>query len=299
MALALETRPYGDTGEQVTVIGLGGVFLNKHSFNDGVATVHRALELGVTYFDTSPGYARGMSQAILGEALAERPEKYMLATKLGYMRSASRYRSYEALRAQLDENLRLLRRDSVDTLQVHESDRHYWWTDGTPPDRSVPLDPDYDFAGATVMDVLRDAKEEGLCRFTGVTGNTAEGVALVLGNVNVDVCLTAFNYNLLRRGARREIFPLARASKVTVVLGGVVRITREMEDHVEKLNSVQRDSSLSHVELTIRYLLADSGFSTIMVGAAKPAEIEESVTAAEKGPLPADLHQTIERLGLP
>ena len=86
---------------------------------------------------------------------------------------------------------------------------------------------------------------------------------------------------------------------MTVVLGGVVRITREMEDHVEKLNSVQRDSSLSHVELTIRYLLADSGFSTIMVGAAKPAEIEESVTAAEKGPLPADLHQTIERLGLP
>ena len=37
--MALETRAYGQTGDKATVIGLGGVFLNKHSFNDGVATV--------------------------------------------------------------------------------------------------------------------------------------------------------------------------------------------------------------------------------------------------------------------
>ena len=45
-------------GMKVTVIGLGGVFLNKHSFNDGVATVRRALELGIRYFDTSPADGR-------------------------------------------------------------------------------------------------------------------------------------------------------------------------------------------------------------------------------------------------
>ena len=57
--MPLETRPYGQTGEKITVIGLGGVYLDKHSFNDGVATVHRALELGVRYFDTSPAYGSG------------------------------------------------------------------------------------------------------------------------------------------------------------------------------------------------------------------------------------------------
>ena len=160
--MALESRPYGPTGDQVTVIGLGGTSLNKHSFSDGVATVHQALELGVTYFDTSPGYDRGMTQAILGYALDGRSDDYMVATKLN-MRAPARFRSYDALRAQLDENLALLRRDSVDTLQIHESDHHTWWTDTPPDERYAPLDPTYDFAGAPVMEVLRDAKAEKDC----------------------------------------------------------------------------------------------------------------------------------------
>ena len=71
-----------------------------------------------------------------------------------------------------------------------------------------------------------------------------------------------------------------------------------MPDALESLYAVQRESGLSLVELTIRYLLADPDFSTILVGAAKRSEIEESVAAAEKGPLPADLHQTLEALGV-
>ena len=296
--MALETRPYGNTGDRVTVIGLGGTSLNKHSFNDGVATVHRALELGVTYFETSPGYASGMNQATLGYALEGRPEEYLVATKLGYMRAATRFRSYDALRAQLDEGLRLLRRDSVDAVKVHESDHHVWWTDSPPPPERRPLDPSYDFAGAPVMQVLRDIKEEGLCRFVGVTGNTADGVGLVASKVDADICLIAFNYDILRRRARREVIPVARAKNMSVVLGAIIRLPADMPDALERLYAVQRESGLSLVELTIRYLLADRDISTILVGAAKPSEIEESVTAAEKGPLPADLHQTLEALSV-
>ena len=67
--MALETRSYGQVGDNVSVIGLGGTSLSKHSFNDGVATVHRALELGVTYFDTSPAY--GKAERHLGLGLRE------------------------------------------------------------------------------------------------------------------------------------------------------------------------------------------------------------------------------------
>jgi aryl-alcohol dehydrogenase-like predicted oxidoreductase len=297
--MALETRPYGQTGDRVTVIGQGGVFLDQHSFDVGVATVHRALELGVTYFDTSPYYGSGMSQGIMGKALEGRSEKYMLATKIGRMRVPARSRSYDALRAQLDEGLRLLRRDSVDTVQVHESDQHVWWTDSPPPpERRDPLDPNYDFAGAPVMEVLRDIKEEGLCRFVGVTGNSADGVGLVASKVDADVCLIAFNYDILRRRARRETIPVARAKNMTVALGAIIRLPADMPDALERLYAVQRESGLSLVELTIRYLLADPDFSTILVGAAKPSEIEECVAAAETGPLPADLHQTLEALGV-
>ena len=241
-----------------------------------------------------------MNQATLGYALEGRPEEYLVATKLGYMRAATRFRSYDALRAQLDEGLRLLRRDSVDAVKVHESDHHVWWTDSPPPpERREPLDPSYDFAGAPVMQVLRDIKEEGLCRFVGVTGNTTDGVGLVASKVDADICLIAFNYDILRRRARRETIPVARAKNMSVVLGAIIRLPTDMPDALERLYAVQRESGLSLVELTIRYLLSDRDFSSILVGAAKPSEIEESVAAAEKGPLPADLHQALKDLGVP
>ena len=79
MSSALEQRSFGRTGEKVSVIGLGGAALYKHSYEQGVATVKHALDLGVTYFDTSPAYGRagvdgrwidrGISQLIMGEGL--------------------------------------------------------------------------------------------------------------------------------------------------------------------------------------------------------------------------------------
>jgi aryl-alcohol dehydrogenase-like predicted oxidoreductase len=310
----LETRNYGETGERVTVIGLGGAWIDKYSHTEGVATVRHALELGVTYFDTSPFYCHGVSQAIMGEGLEGRSERYMLATKIGHLAAPARYRSPDALRTQLEENLRLLRRDSVDTLQVHEADWHQWWSDELPREKGTHLKDGHDYAAAPVMEVLRQARLEGLCRFIGITGNTLDDLDRVLRHVDVDTCLTAFNYDLLRRGARRKVLPLARSKKMAVALGSIFhggrlagvdrewlasppgRMTAEQRLHMERLYALQQECGLSLVELAIRYLLADPDFSTALVGAASPAEIEESVTAAQAGPLPDDLHRAVEKL---
>ena len=92
MSSELEQRPFGRTGENVSVIGLGGAALYKHSYELGVATVKHALDLGVSYFDTSPAYGRpgadgswtdsGMSQLIMGEGLEGTTRPHLLATKL-------------------------------------------------------------------------------------------------------------------------------------------------------------------------------------------------------------------------
>ena len=111
----LTTRSYGSTGETVTVLGLGGSPINQSSHAAGVATIRRSLELGITYFDTSPGYGAGESQLIYGEAMEGRRERAVMATKLGYLQHDRDYRSEDALRAQVDDNLRRLRR-------VHEAD---------------------------------------------------------------------------------------------------------------------------------------------------------------------------------
>ncbi len=131
--ITLPQRPFGRTGENCTALGLGGGFVGFTGFDRSIATVHRALELGVRYADTSVMYLHGASQPIFGAALAERSDQRFLATKIGYFREAHHYRSVEAMHVQLRENLRLLRRDSVDLLQMHEADWDQWWGAIVPP----------------------------------------------------------------------------------------------------------------------------------------------------------------------
>ena len=311
----LEQRPYGDTGEQVTAIGLGGAFIAQQSYADGVATVRRALELGVTYFDTSPFYCEGMSQAVMGEGLDGWTGPHLLATKLGYLDHPAKFRSPDALRLQLAENLRLLRRQRVDTLQVHESNLPQWWTANPRRGADGRFDYGSGLNDAPVMRVLREAKERGLCRFIGITGNSAADMVRILRQVEVDTCLLAFNTDLVSRDGYREAVPLAAQRKLALILGGVFHCGRlvaprpealedeslapEMRERFKRLYAIQRECGLALVELTIRFLLADRCQATIMVGASSPAQIEESVAAAERGPLPPDLHNRIEQLAEP
>ena len=301
MAQTLPHRPYGRTGEQVTCIGLGGAALDKYSLESGVATVSRALELGVTYFDTSPVYGRGASQVILGKALEGRSESYLLATKLGYLAAPAAFRSPEALRAQLWENLRALRRSRVDVLQVHIAERACWWKDGASSDQLLSRDVQYDFANAPVMEVLREARAQGLCRFIGITADCAEELAQVLDHVEVDACLVAYDYTLLCRRALQNALPLARKKGVAYIAAGVIKSinAHRGQSPDARLNKLQKKSGLSLVALTIRYLLIDPAITTILVGAATPAELEESVEAAQQGPLPPDLHRPLEELVIP
>ncbi len=312
----IEHRPYGQTGESVSIIGLGGACLSQHSPAEGIATVRRALELGVSYFDTSPFYGQGASQDILGQALQGRTERYLLATKIGRLPGYPDFRSPEALWAQLRNNLRLLRRDSTDTLQIHESDWACWWMDNPNPQQRTLTQRVPDIDEAPVMKVLRQAKRRGLCRFIGLTGNNAEVTAQVLEQVEVDTYLVAFNYDLICRTALGRAVPRAVEKKVALILGGIFQNGRlaqvrpellssppkwmscEFRDRLERLYDLQKKSGLSLVEMTIRFLITDQNVSTILVGASKPEEIEQSVAAAQAGPLPNELHQALDKLGL-
>lgn len=300
----------------MTVLGLGGAALDERSFVDGVATVKMALDLGINYFDVAPAYCRGASQVIMGKALEGCTRPYLLATKLGYLGAPAHYRSKDALRAQLWENLRALRRNKVDVLQVHLSEWACWWEDGAPEGQLLTCGKSYDFADAPVMQVLREAKERGLCRFIGITADHAEELAYVLKYVEVDTCLVAYDLSPLIRRARRTALPLAQEKGVAYIAAGVIKpyftgvnpkwisepppwMPPEVLPGLARLYEVQRACGLSLVNLSVRYLLAEPSISTILVGSATPAHLEEAVAAAQAGPLPPDLHRAIEELGLP
>ncbi|MGD2155568.1 MAG: aldo/keto reductase [Anaerolineales bacterium] len=315
MSDTLEFRPFGSTGEQVSLIGLGGAYLDKHSLADGVSTVRRALELGVTYFDTAPAYCSGASQIIMAKALEGRKEPYILATKLGAsFAKPAHHRSHDVLWAQLQDNLRLLRRNQVDVLQVHVVEFAHWWKDGVPSDQLLDMTASYDFQNAPVFQVLREAKDQGLCRFIGITADRSEELVKVLRHVDANTCLIAYGYNLIFRHARNVLLPLARKKGAAQIIAGVVKqgalpldlkhaaalpgwITPQVKESLTRLYRIQTECGLSLATLAIRYLVADSNISTILIGAATPDEIEEAVVAAQAGPLPSDLHQAIEELG--
>ncbi len=325
MGRSLESRPFGRTGEQVSAIGLGGAYLDKYSLTDGVATVRRAVELGVTYFDTAPRYANGASEAILGMALEGRSESYLLATKVGGLMRSPDHHSPDALRAQLWGSLRALRRTQVDVLQVHGVEFACWLDGSAALDEVSSLGDSGDFANAPVMKVLDEAREQGLCRFLGVTADDPGHLARAVADVDVDICMAAYNYNFLFRDAAREVIPLARRKDVAFVNAGIMGpvrsaigglsepaftevrlhrldkppgwVTPDLHGRLAKLYDLQRESGLPLVELAVRYPLANPDVAVVLVGAGSPAEIEESVAAAAEGPLPADLQQAIEELG--
>jgi aryl-alcohol dehydrogenase-like predicted oxidoreductase len=218
----LPVRNFGDQADTPTVIGLGGAVIKNKSYSEGVATVRRARELGITYFDTSPGYAGNLSQPIMGEGLTGAGDEVMVAAKIGYFKNPGDYRTPAAIRSQIEDNLRLLGRDYVDVLQIHEANWVAWWQDGVEKATdSFDIDGTYDFDNSPGLETLRQAKRDGLCRHIGITGNRAQHMCHVLRNVSVDTFLLAFSYDPIIRYAEIDGFDLAAERRVTLILGAI------------------------------------------------------------------------------
>ena len=312
----ISRHPLGNTGIDVPVLSLGA---GQHRIADeeqNIAAVHRAIELGMNYVDASPRYGNGQSQIVLGRALAGVRDPYILATKVGHFAEISNYRDEEAILKQIHDNLRVLQCDHIDVLQIHEAEWRRWWANTPPYDRTIEPDEMFDFADAPVMRALRRARQQGLCRFIGITGNTTLQLMQVLRHVEVDTILLAYNYNLIYRATRRHALPLAIERGVAPIVAGplyggrLAAVHREwldnpldwmrsnVRDALSRLYDIQAESGISLPELAIRYLLKDSEIASLLTGARSVAEVEQNVAFAEAGPLPHHLHQAIEELGV-
>ena len=83
----MRQRILGNTGVSVSELGLGTAFMRRKQNQDAVtATIARAVECGVCYFDTAADYGHGDDERALGEALIGRREQVFLATKVGGVR---------------------------------------------------------------------------------------------------------------------------------------------------------------------------------------------------------------------
>jgi len=144
-------RALGRTGEQVSLIGLGGYHIGRPREEEAIRLVRTAVDRGVTFLDNCWDYHDGLSEIRMGKALRDGyRERVFLMTKIDGRTKA------EAAR-QIDECLRRLQTDRVDLMQHHEIIRLE--------------DPDRIFAAEGAQRALDDAQKAGKVRYTGFTGH--------------------------------------------------------------------------------------------------------------------------------
>jgi aryl-alcohol dehydrogenase-like predicted oxidoreductase len=285
----------GRTGLEVSRLSLGGLFVSKAGgpFEGALAAVRQAVARGINYIDTAPMYLD--SEEVLGRILPQLDHPMILSTKLGARPQPFDARDAKALRESFETSCRLLGRDTIDMLMIHEPDRPRqfdWWED-------------FDSATGPVLEVIAALKAEGRVRHVGLGGTTAYDMARLLRTGKFDVVLTAFNTSLLWREAWHELLPAAAAHKVGVVAGSplqqgaLARVWPEVEtaswlskprrEQFRALYAAVERSGLTLPEIAIRFLLSEPRIHTILMGARSPAEVDSNADAIERGPLPPAL----------
>ncbi len=300
----MQQRVLGKTGLHISELGLGGLFVSQHGseFEQGRAAILRAVELGVNYIDTAPTYAN--SEEVLGRVLPEVTSPVVLSTKLGGRPHPFEPQNKAHLRQSIEESLRLLGRDVIDILMIHEPDRpgHFdWWSDKQK------------YSGP-VLETLDELKREGLIRFTGLGGTTAYEMANLIETGRFDVVLTAFNYSLLWREAAQVVLPAAKKQNMGIVIGSPLQqgaLSRRYDDEVKngarwmsaprraqylKLYELLDEIDIPLAELGLRFVLSNPDISTVLMGARSPQEVEQNVAAAERGPLAPELLQRLDEI---
>jgi len=288
----------GRTGLAVSEISFGGLFVASFAaqYAEAKRAVARAVDLGINYFDTAPGY--GNSEEVLGKALQDVAQPVVLSTKLGGRPQPFQPQDQECLRRSVDESLRLLGRDCIDILMIHEPDRpgqYNWWTDLVN-------------VRGPVLELLDELKAAGKIRFTGLGGTTTTAMAHLCRSGKFDVVLTAFNYSLLYREAALEVIPAAKAANMGIIVGSPLQqgaLARRYDEQLkspaaywvsqarraqfQQLYTFCDECGLTLPELGIRFVRSHPDVHCVLMGAKSAAEVEQNAAAAAAGPLPADI----------
>ncbi len=296
----MEQRYLGNSGLRVSLVGLGcNNFGRRIEYAASVPVVHKALDLGITFFDTADSYrsAIGGSEEFLGRALGPRRKDIVLATKVGMPveDGGSRGASRRAIVAGVDASLRRLNTDWIDLYQQHQLD---------------PLTP--------IEETLRafdDLVRAGKVRYIGCSNfrawhvvearwtSNAQGLAHFVSCQN--------EYSLLTRRPDRELIPMMQAYGMGLLpyyplasglLTGKYRRNTQMPEGarltihgaryegrfindanwpiVERLETFAETRGRTLLELAFSWLAARPCVSSIIAGATKPEQLDANVRAA-------------------
>ena len=188
-------RPYGQTGEQLSVIGFAGIIVMNELQSDANRYVAEAIDQGVNYFDVAPSY--GNAQDRLGPALVGKRQSVFLACK-------TEKRTRQAAEEALHESLRILQTDHFDLYQLH----------GMTTDEEVAQV----FGPDGAMETIIKAKAAGKIRHIGFSAHSDRAALALLEQFPFESVLFPLNWmTYLREGFGRPLVEKATKNNTTLL----------------------------------------------------------------------------------
>ena len=291
----MKHRQLGNSDIEVTELTFGCMSIvndinsDSQSERDSIEAIDVSLSEGINFFDTAPAYGDGASEALLGKALGSRRNEVIVATKVnGSLKKADVLRECE-------KSLKRLNTDYVDLYQIH-------W-----PDRDTPLE--------ETIEALDQLKTEGKIRWYGVSNFGKQDLteALESGNVVTD----QMAYNLLWRNIEKELLPICEKRNVGVLcyssmmqglLTGKFKAVEDVPEGrarsrhfsennrplvrhqgngfeketfaaIDALRSISEAHQLPMGTVALRWLLAQSAVTSVLVGARNAQQAKENIAA--------------------
>jgi len=301
----MDERAFGTSGLTTSAIGFGTWPIGGTSVKAGyggvddaeaIAAVRRAVDLGITCFDTAPAYGLGRAEEVLAEALGDRRKDVVVVTKCGipYVQEEGRFgrnATYDHVVQSAEESLGRLRTDYLDLLLIH-------W-----PDEATPAE--------ETMRALVELRDSGKARYIGVSNFSPGQMAdcLQYGPLHAN----QVGYNLFDRRYERETFAFCQDHGIGVMAYGPLahgllagQFTEETtfgerdwraggsifglpiftpENFVRNVRVVERlktfaaERGYTVAQLALAWVLRHSAVSVALVGARTVAEIESAVPA--------------------
>jgi aryl-alcohol dehydrogenase-like predicted oxidoreductase len=300
----MQLRELGRTGIRVSEIGFGGWAIGgssdvsgtpfgwgKTSDDESLATIRRARELGVNFFDTADSYGFGRSESLLGIVLSRKRADVVIATKVGVVRNTEGPLKKDFSKAHVfhavDGSLKRLRSDYIDLYQLH----------------NPTLD---DLRRGEIQEAMEMLQDAGKIRFWGVSVTTPEeGMEIVRQGWGNTLQVL---YNVLNQAPAKELFPLAKQKGYGIIarvplasglLTGKMRTTtvftkddvrqnfltpkrlEEVIPRVDEVKSIVGGTARSLAEGALRFVLANDAVSSTIPGARNVHQMELNAGAAE------------------
>lgn len=296
--MTIGQRRLGGEGPQVGALGLGCMGMSQsygvRDDAESVATLHRAIDLGVTLLDTADVYGAGANERLLAQVLADRRDEVVLATKVGLVPAAGQSipggvdGTPEHIHAGIRDSLRRLGTDHVDLYYLHRVD----------PD--VPVEESVGAMGELV--------EQGLVRHLGLSEPSADQLRRAFG-VH-PIAAVQSEWSLFTRDVETDVLPAARELGVALVpfsplgrglLTGAVTSTQDMAADdmrrgfprfapenleanlalVEQVRAVAAEHGATAGQVALAWLLAQGPDVVPIPGTKRRRYLEENVAAAE------------------